>query len=120
MKPVLLACLAALGLAATTARADHVDIRGHINFGEPGYMAPCYVTPDRGYWRDVVVNVWVPPHWEIRHNRWGRPIRLWEPGHYEARPQRVWVDAYQRAHDRDRWQRERDEHEYRRGWDDRR
>lgn len=114
MKTILFA-LAAAGLAAT-ARANHVEIRGNINLGGPVYASHGYVAPG-GYWRDVAVRVWVPPHWEARHDGWGRRINVWAPGHYEMRTRRVWVDAYAHRRDRERWEREHRARGHDRHWD---
>jgi hypothetical protein len=121
MKRIALSLLAVAGLAAgTAARADHVDIRGSINFGAPLYVAPRYAAPvyvsPQGYWQDTAVNVWVPSHWVSRQDRFGRAINYWEPGHYEVQTQRVWVDVDARRYDRDRWEHERWEREHRRDW----
>ncbi len=120
MKHIALSLLAAAGLAVTSARADHVAVRGSISFGAPGYVvpapgyyyAPGYDAPARGYWRNVAVNVWVPGHWDSGRDYMGNYVNRWEPGHYEVRTQRVWVDAYA-GHEQHEW-RERWEH---RDWD---
>lgn len=121
MKRIALALFAATGLAITAARADHLDVRGSINFDAPGYYTPGYAAPS-GYWQDVSYNEWIPGHWEVRRNDWGRGYNVWEPGHYEIRTRRVWVDAYANRRDHERWEHERWEHErreHRRDWDDR-
>jgi hypothetical protein len=128
MKRIALSLLAVAGLTTgTLARADHVDVRGSINFGTPIYnepryaapvyapSAPVYVAP-RGYWQETAVNVWIPSHWVARHDRFGRSINYWEPGHYEVQTQRVWIDADTRRSDRDRWEHERWEREHGRDW----
>ncbi len=116
MKRIAIALLAAAGLAATTARADHdsrVTVRGSITIGAP--VAPVYVAPApvyvpapryappppaRGYWKEVTVKTWVPERWVVVHNRWGRPERVCEPGHFVYRTDRVWVDGRNdRGHD---------------------
>jgi hypothetical protein len=119
MKHIALSLLAVAGLAAgATARADHVTVRGSIAIGNPVYApAPVYVTPapvyvaPRGYWRETAMNVWVPSQWAIRYDRFGRPTNYWQPGHYEVRNQRVWVEADSRYHHDGRWEHERGEHE---------
>jgi hypothetical protein len=121
MKHIALTILSVAGLAAGSARAEHIDVRGNINFGTPAYQAPAYysapspvyVAPS-GYWREVVENVWVPPHREVRRDGWGNHYSVWERGHYEARTRRVWVDAYAARRDRERWEHERGE---RNRWD---
>lgn len=99
MNHITLAFLAACSLAAVPARADHVTFQGSVNFGTPGYVAPNpgyyapgYYAPS-GYWRDVPVNVWVPPHWEVRTNVFGQSYNEYEPGQYVTRVQRVWVNG---------------------------
>lgn len=104
MKRIALALLAAAGLAASAARADHVRISGTINFGAPVYGAPnyypapapvyCPPPAPAGYWRNETVEVWIPGHWITRRDYYGRLINAWEPGHKECRTQRVWVDGY--------------------------
>jgi hypothetical protein len=127
MKRLALTLLAAAGLTAVSARADHISVRGSVNIGGPAYVAPApvyyppaapvYVAP-AGYWRTIETNVWVPAHWEMTQDGWGRQFNRWIPGHTECRTQRVWVDAYaahewreyhgygwDRDHDRDRYYR---------------
>lgn len=53
--------------------------------------------PDRcddGYWKEVRVKVWVDGCWESRYDC-GRRIRVYVPGYYTYRTDRVWV-AYDR------------------------
>jgi len=52
----------------------------------------------RGYWKTVEVRAWVPGCWETRYDC-GRRVRIYIPGHYEYRNDRVWV-AYGDRHDR--------------------
>jgi hypothetical protein len=111
MKTIAIALLAAAGFAASSARAEHasrVTVSGFINFGAPAVVtAPAYCPPPapapvvvyppaRGYWKDVVVRDWMPERWILRHNAWGRPVRVYEPGHYVVRTERVWVDGFAR------------------------
>jgi hypothetical protein len=119
MKRITLSLLAIAGLGAgTVARADHVNVRGSISLGGPAYgtPAPVYVAPGpvyvapRGYWREAPVNVWIPAHWAVRYDQFGQPMNFWEPGRYEVRTQRVWVENNYGHHD-DRWDHNR--------WDDR-
>ena len=109
MKRIALALLAsAAALAATTARADtRLSIGVHV--GAPLYSpAPVYTPapvvcppaptvvyapPARGYWKDVTVRTWVPERWTMSRDRWGRPIRVCEPGHYALTTSRVWVET---------------------------
>jgi hypothetical protein len=53
--------------------------------------APVVVQP-RGYWQDRVVQVWVEGCWLDQIDAYGRPCRVWQPGHYENRTTRVWVE----------------------------
>lgn len=46
---------------------------------------------DDGYWRDVRVRMWVPACWSTSYDC-GRRVRVFIPGHYEFRTDRVWVD----------------------------
>jgi hypothetical protein len=110
MKHLTLALVATVAaLAATSARAD-TRVSIGINLGLPVYRpapptvvvappaythsrAPVVVAPARGYWKEVVVKTWVPERYVVRHNRWGRPERIREPGYYAYRTERVWVDG---------------------------
>lgn len=71
-----------------------------------------------GYWDTVSVSVWVPGDWVYRRDC-GRRVRIYIPGHYEDRHQRVWV-SHSRRHDRhghDRYadnRHGRHDHDYRR------
>jgi hypothetical protein len=72
----------------------------------PPAPAPVVVAPVRGYWKDVSVQTWVPERYVMSRDRWGRPVRVCEPGHYAYTTQRVWVDgrhddryAYENRHD---------------------
>lgn len=107
MKRTALALLAAVAaLAATSARAD-TRVSIGINLGGPHYRpappavvyAPAPPTvvyapaPVRGYWKDVTVKTWVPERWTTSHDRWGRHVRVCEPGYFTYRTERVWVDG---------------------------
>ena len=50
--------------------------------------------PHRGYWKEVVVKTWVPERWLHTRDRWGRTVRVCEPGYYTYRTERVWVDPH--------------------------
>lgn len=103
MNRLSLALLAATAaLTAASAKADtRVNLGVHI--GIPAYRpapptvvyAPAprvvHVPPARGYWKDVTVKTWVPERTYIRHNRWGRPERVIEPGYFTYTTDRVWV-----------------------------
>ncbi len=116
MKRIALALLAsAAALAATTARAD-TRVSIGVNLGAPVYTpapsvvyapapvmrapapAVVYAPPARGYWKDVTVKTWVPERWVMSRDRWGRPIRVCEPGHFAFTTNRVWVDTSHGPH----------------------
>ena len=110
----------AAALAASSARA-HTNVSIGVRFGTPAVVpapvvipaapvfaapapaycpppvAPVYYAPARGYWKDVTVKTWVPERWFMSRDRWGRPVRVCEPGYYTYRTDRVWVDG---RHDR--------------------
>lgn len=115
MKRIALALLASgAALAATSARADTRFSVG-VHVGAPVYSAPPVVsyvpapvvhappvvayTPARGYWKEVVVKTWIPERWVMSRDRWGRPVRVCEPGHFAYRTDRVWVDHRHDRHD---------------------
>ena len=105
MKRIAIALLAtAAALAANSARADTRFSFG-ISLGVPAYCPPPAVTyappavvyapaPIRGYWTDVTVKTWVPERWVTSRDRWGRVVRICEPGYYAYRMDRVWVDGH--------------------------
>jgi hypothetical protein len=78
--------------------------------------APVVYAPARGYWKEVTVKSWVPERWVMSRDRWGRSVRVCEPGHYTYRTDRVWVDG--RDHGRyDRYDRDnRFDHGNHYGW----
>lgn len=117
MKRIAIALLAsAAALAANSARAD-TRVSVGVNVGTPVYrnapvvVAPPAVTygpsygpapvvvaaPERGYWKEVVVKTWVPERVSFNRDRWGRHVRVVEPGYFTYRTDRVWVDG--RDHD---------------------
>jgi hypothetical protein len=96
----------AAALAANSARAD-TRVSIGVNMGGPSYgpAVPVYAPPPavvyapapaRGYWKDVSVKTWVPERWVSSRDRWGRPVRVVEPGYYTYRTERVWVDSSDR------------------------
>ena len=102
---------AAAALAASTARAD-TRISFGINLGLPVFRpappAVVYAPPPavvyapvepRGHWKEVVVKTWIPERWVTSRDRWGRVVRVCEPGYFTYRTDRVWVDhnAYNRV-----------------------
>jgi hypothetical protein len=122
MKTITLSLLTLLaGFAATAARAEHrVHVGINVNSGPvyhvpaPAYyppapvvVAPAYSPAPRGYWQDVTVKTWIPGHWTHGRDRWGRPVRVFEPGHYAYTTDRIWVDGRHNRHDNrgGRWHR---------------
>ena len=110
MKRLTIALLAtAAALAANSARAD-TRVSVGVNLGGPAYRpappavvyapappptvvyAPAPV-PARGYWKDVTMKTWVPERWVSSRDRWGRPVRVCDPGYYTYTTNRVWVDG---------------------------
>ncbi len=100
--------LALLASAAALATAAHADTRLSIGINLGGstrsHFAPpppvaCPPTPPptvvyapaRGYWKEVVVKTWVPERWVSSRDRFGRLVRVCEPGYYTYRTDRVWV-----------------------------
>ena len=137
MKRIAIALLAsAAALAANSTRAD-TRVSIGVNLGTPVYRAPApavviapprvayspapvvVAAPSRGYWKDVTVKTWVPERVAYSRDRWGRSVRVIEPGYYTYRTDRVWVDnrhdhgnhyGHDRDHgysynDRNRWDR---------------
>ncbi len=111
MKLTTIALLtAATALAAAPLRAEtHFSIGFH--FGVPAYVParPVFVAPPPlivraapptivyapapGYWKDVVVRTWIPERWLLTRDRFGRTVRICEPGYTACRTERVWVDV---------------------------
>ena len=109
MKHITIALLAtAAALAASSARAD-TRVSIGVNLGTPVYRhappavsyappptvvyAPPVVVAPRGYWKDVTVKTWVPERVVWSRDRWGRSVRVCEPGYYAYHTNRVWVDG---------------------------
>lgn len=130
MKRLALLLLAlAAGLAVNSARAGDLAIRATVNVGAPGYATPVqyngygygygYTAPG-GYWRTVSTRVWVPGHWDVSYDGYGRQFSHWDPGHYEMQNRQVWV-SYPRYDWRDHerherhewWEQQQREHEWR-------
>jgi hypothetical protein len=119
MKRMTLALLVAAGsLTVTAARAD-TRISFGLSLGVPTYVpsAPVVACPPppalaspppltvvyapaapRGHWEDVTVKTWVPERWTYGRDRWGRSVRVLEPGYYSYRTDRVWVETPLRPH----------------------
>ena len=51
-----------------------------------------------GYWETSRVRVWVPGRTVWVVDECGRSVRRYEPGHYEYRSERVWVESRGRRH----------------------
>lgn len=110
-KFVLASCVAALsGLAglATPAKAG-TDLRVNLNLPLPRSPAIIISEHDRdydrrgdwdrrndsyrdhGYWKEITVRTWVPGHHVLTRDRRGCEVRVFEPGRYVYRTERVWV-----------------------------
>ncbi len=102
--------LALIASAATFATAAHADTRFsigiHVGSHAPTHYAPPAVVvcppappptvvyaPARGYWKEITVKTWVPERWVSSRDRFGRLVRVCEPGYYTYRTDRVWVDG---------------------------
>jgi len=46
-----------------------------------------------GYWEERPVQTWVPARWITTYDRYGFPVRRYEPGHYQTHMERVWVSG---------------------------
>ena len=104
--------VSAAALACPALRAD-TRVSIGVNLGGPVYRpappvvvyapAPPVVAytppptvvypPGYGRWNEVVVKTWVPERWVLSRDRWGRTVRVCEPGYFTYRTDRVWVDA---------------------------
>ena len=101
------AALSGLAGLATPAKAG-TDLNVHLNLGLPrppvvvisdhgrrdDYRDDCH--DDRsyrnhGYWKEIVVKTWVPGHSFFTRDRRGCEVRVYEPGRYVFRTERVWV-----------------------------
>jgi hypothetical protein len=107
MKLAALSILTALGLGAASARADHVGFGARVIVTAPACVTPAAVPvyAPAGYWREEPVNIWVAGRWDVSHDRFGRLVRTWCPGHYETHHRRVWIEAYAPPRDRQHWDR---------------
>jgi hypothetical protein len=74
------------------------DGRAYGGYGDRRWAPP----PPRGYWKEIEVKDWVPAHWVVTPDFRGRESRVYEPGHYVCRVERVWVEY---GHDHDRFAR---------------
>jgi len=86
--------IAFAALLAVTAGAVHAA-PGYYYNATPRYYepAPVYAPADRGHWENVTTRSWVPAHWEVRRDQWGREVRVFERGHETFLTNRVWVDG---------------------------
>lgn len=57
----------------------------------PVVVVPAPVAVQSGYWADRDENVWVEGEWVEVTDAWGRRVRTQQPGHWEVRRTRVWV-----------------------------
>lgn len=56
--------------------------------------SPPYAPPvPRGYWEEVQVKTWVSERWVMSRDRWGRPVRVFQPGYYTYTTDRRWVSC---------------------------
>jgi hypothetical protein len=103
-------------------------VGSNLNHSQPycppvvSYPAPVVVYSSGGYWETSCVQVWIAPRWTVIYDRYNRPVRRFEPGHYETRNNRVWIASNRnydrRDHDNRRTARNDDRRDHRR--DDRR
>ena len=112
MNRLTLALLAATASLTATATRAETRISFGLNVGVPVYVpsAPVVACPPppptvvyapvapRGHWEDVTVKTWVPERWTHSRDRWGRTVRVLEPGYYTYRTERVWVETPHRPH----------------------
>src|SRR3954468_2774635 len=134
MKHLTFALLAtAAALTVNSARAD-TRVSVGVNLGGPAYRpappavvyapapppAVVYAPAPRGYWKDVTVKTWVPERWVSSRDRWGRPVRVCEPGYFTYRTDRVWVDTTPRGRDYDNRGRDDSRGNYGYGYDNNR
>lgn len=112
MKHYTIALLtAAAALAANSLRAEtrfsfgvHLGVPAHrpvapivVHAPAPMFVPapppPVIYAPTHGYWNEVVVKTWVPERWVFTRDRWGRSVRVCEPGYFTHRTDRVWVES---------------------------
>ena len=81
---------------------NHVHGAVSVTYGDRHGRHDRYVRYDRhdrrGHWEVQRVRVWVHGRWDVTFSRCGDRIRVWKPGYYTWRKEKVWV-AY---HDRGR------------------
>jgi hypothetical protein len=114
LKHLALPLLAAAAFATPALRADtrfSIGIHVGVPVAPPAVVVhspPAVVVhapppvavyaPAPGYWKEVVVKTWIPERWTHSRDRWGRPVRVCEPGHYTYRTERVWVETHRPGH----------------------
>ena len=117
MKHCTIALLTAVAALAANALRAETRFSIGVHLGVPAYrpVAPVVVyapppvvvcappppvvyAPTYGYWDEVVVKTWVPERWVFARDRWGRSVRVCEPGYYACRTDRVWVDGRNGRH----------------------
>jgi hypothetical protein len=49
------------------------------------------VVVQSGYWTEREQNVWIEGYWVEVTDAWGRRVKTWQPGHWEVRRNREWV-----------------------------
>ena len=102
MKPVTIALLTAAAAFLTPASQADTRIHRGVSAGASAYCPPPVVSyvpaptvvhapPARGYWEEVVVKSWVPDRWITSRDRFGRLVRVFEPGYFTYHTDRVWV-----------------------------
>ena len=77
---------------AMEAARRYIDVRDDRGGPSYGYSDRSRREAPRGYWRDVTVKTWIPERWVMTRNRWGRAVRIFEPGYFTCSTTRVWVD----------------------------
>ncbi len=91
----LLAAIGGFAALATPASASP-EFAVKVGFAAPAVCPPAPVVVERyhrpeGYWKEISVKVWVPASWTTSCDRFGRTVKVYHPGYYTYRPDRVWV-----------------------------
>lgn len=99
MNRITLALVTTAALLAANSARSETRIGVAVNFANP---PTCHVEtptvvyappPAPGYWKEVAVKTLIPARWVVSHDRWGRPIRTFEPAYFAYVTNRVWVEA---------------------------
>ncbi len=79
----MLVFAAVLSAAAPAAAHVRVFVGGVVGAPWPHPYAPYYYYPPSPYppLPESPPPGWVPGHWELRYDAWGRPYRAWIPPH---------------------------------------